>query len=154
MKKITCPNCNKKLDSSVARCSCGMDLTFDITRAQAFTKYLMGLSESYIIETIKNVYKNLKYGTYKKPCLGYNGAVEMAALLMLIKYVESKESVKTALNMAGKAAFSETMRPLQWTNYVDEIVVKRSGISENDWNEAFCYLKTYYFDEINALEFA
>lgn len=154
MKRITCPNCNKKLESSAVRCSCGMDLTFDKTRAEAFTKYLMGLSENHTMATIKNVYNDLKYGTYNTPSLGYNGAVEMAALMMLIKYMESKENIKNALNMAGKAAFLETMRPLQWTNYVDEIVVKRSGISENDWNEGFCYLKTYYFDEINALEFA
>lgn len=154
MKRITCPNCNRKLEDGTKTCLCGMNLTFDKTRVQAFTKYLMDLSEACIIQTIKNVYINLKQGAIRTPSLGYNGAVEMAALLMLIKYSDNNPVAKNALQIAGKAAFTENVSPLAWTNYVDDIVAKTRVITENDWNDAFCYLKTYYFDDINTLEFA
>lgn len=152
---ITCVQCSKKIDDTGLACPfCGTPMAaMKFDNVGIFTKSLKIYSKDQLLDTIKGVYLNIKGHCDRYPTLGYNGAIEMAGLLLLIDYARrSNKSIKELYLAFGLAI--NGVEGMEWSNFMDAVIASTNIITSSDWTDSYCYLKAYYFDEINNFEFA
>jgi len=152
---ITCVQCSKKIDNSLYQCPhCNTPMTaMQFDSVGVFTESLKGYSKDEILLDIEYLYEELKGTSKYYPALGYNGAIEMAALLLLIDFAKKNNKDTTPLFFAFGIACNGAPAG-KWSDFMDLVIAESKIITSSDWAEAYCYLKAYYFDDINMFEFA
>ncbi len=152
---ITCVQCSRKIDSTGFKCPfCGTPMeTMKFDTVGIFTESLKKYSKEQILSTIKNIYWDIKGHCERHPTLGYNGAIELAGLLLLINYAQQNNKGIKELHLAFGLA-TNGVEGMEWSNFMDAVIANTNIITSSDWTDSYCYLKAFYFDEINSFEFA
>ena len=119
------------------------------------------MSDTELINTINNQYKNIKGSWTLAPHMGEYGSVEFAAVLLLWKYAvnnfvrntESYASLQITLGDIICCAFFG-MTAGEWSDKVDPILNAHSDIvSYKEFGNVYNYLRNNYIDKIHSLEF-
>lgn len=152
---ITCVQCSKKIEDTLAKCPyCNTPMeAMKFDNVGIFTESLKRYSKEQLLDTIKGIYLKIKGHCEQYPTLGYNGAIEMAGLLLLIDYAHRNNKNVQELYLAFGLAVNG-VEGMKWSNFMDAVIASTNIITSSDWTDSYCYLKAYYFDEINSFEFA
>ena len=128
---------------------------------ESFYSYVTHMSDTELINTINNQYKNIKGSWTLAPHMGEYGSVEFAAVLLLWKYAvnnfvrspESYASLQITLGDIICCAFFG-MTAGEWSDKVDPILNAHSDIvSYKEFGNVYNYLRNNYIDKIHSLEF-
>lgn len=126
-----------------------------------FYFYVTNMSDTELINTINNQYKNIKGSWTLTPHLGEYGCVEFAVVLLLWKYAvnnfsknpESYASLQIMLGDVICCAFFG-MSAGEWSDKVDPIINTHTDIvSYEEFGNVYNYLRNNHIDKIHSLEF-
>lgn len=132
-----------------------------VDRHEAFYFYVTNMSDTELINTINNQYKNIKGSWTLVPRMGEYGSVEFAVVLLLWKYAvnnfsknpESYASLQIMLGDVICCAFFG-MSAGEWSDKVDPIINAHTDIvSYEEFGDVYNYLRNNYIDKIHSLEF-
>lgn len=128
---------------------------------EAFYFYVTNMSDTELINTINNQYKNIKGSWTLVPRMGEYGSVEFAVVLLLWKYAvnnfsknpESYASLQIMLGDVICCAFFG-MSAGEWSDKVDPIINAHTDIvSYEEFGNVYNYLRNNHIDKIHSLEF-
>lgn len=126
-----------------------------------FYFYVINMSDTELINTINNQYKNIKGSWTLVPRMGEYGSVEFAVVLLLWKYAvnnfsknpESYASLQIMLGDVICCAFFG-MSAGEWSDKVDPIINAHTEIvSYEEFGNVYNYLRNNHIDKIHSLEF-
>lgn len=105
-----------------------------------FINFVQDSSREYIEENVNSVYDSYasKYGDVS---LGEAGAIEFVAAIMLANFDKTTTS---AIKAGIRNIFRKDFSPLDFSNYLDEIVHK-SNVPYSIWSEVYRYLKANHY---------